>query len=182
MESSQSNALLKIPGNNLFHSSFSLKTSVPDPFPGPILMIPPSDPQRLHRPRLTGLDLSHVSPLYIPKNMHIPLGDLYKMFELQPHQKKVDPDENPTNEKRKWSENEHENKNKGLFEDLPWTKENDLILTHSGRKTFTREMSSKKLELETSFEGPETRKVSIMERNNTSEMLQRDPNKKVQCD
>lgn len=180
MESSQSEPLLKIPGSNLFHSSFSLKTSVPDPFPGPILMIPPSDPKRLHRPRLTGLDLSHVSPLYIPKNMHIPLGDLYKMFELQPRHKKTDSAEQALGEKRKWSETEIEKNNKGLFEDLPWTKENDLILTHSGKKTLTRDMSFQKDELDTSGDAIKAENGSGVEGKSAREILSRQSRQQVE--
>lgn len=139
MESSQSENLLKIPGTKIFQSSFTLKTNIPDPFPGPILMIPPSDPQRLQRPRITGLDLSHVSPLYIPRNMHVPLRDLYKLFELKPDVKDTELQEDL------FEKTDQHEINKLLGEDLSWTEENDMILTHSGKKTLRHSMGGDSL-------------------------------------
>jgi hypothetical protein len=142
MESSQSENLLKIPGAKIFQSSFKLKTNVPDPFPGPILMIPPSDPQRLQRPEITGLDLSHVSPLYIPRNMHIPLGDLYKLFELKPYRK-----DNESQSKGHSFENDNQ-MDVGIGEDMTWNEENEMILTHSGKRTLKRILDKKEIKLE----------------------------------
>jgi hypothetical protein len=141
MESSQSENLLKIPGNNIFQSSFALKANVPDPFPGPILMIPPSDPQRLQKPRITGLDLSYNSSLYIPRNLHIPFGDLYKLFELQPFRK-----DNQINSEKIMFENENHEKSANVLEqDSTWMEEYDLIMTHSGQKTLKQNSNSEKM-------------------------------------
>ena len=138
MDPSQSENLLKIPGKKIFQSSFSLKTTLPDPFPGPILTIPPSDLDRLHRPSINGLDLSNTPSLYIPKNMYLPLKKLYKLFELEPFRKESDKGEGNINGKEKWFINEEKprEKNLGLFKELEWTEEDELILMHSGKKTL----------------------------------------------
>lgn len=136
MNTSQDENLLKIPGKKIFQSSFSLKTTVPDPFPGPILTIPPCDPDQLHRPSINGLDLSNAPPLYIPKNMYFPLKKFYKLFELESYQKETN------NEKEKWFESDQKKeKNSGLMKEMEWTEEDELILIHSGKKTLERELN-----------------------------------------
>ena len=131
--------LLKIPGKKIFQSSFSLKTTLPNPFPGPILTIPPRDPDHLHRPCTNGLDLSNAPPLYIPKNMYFPLKKLYKLFEFEPYRKEADCI------KEKWFGGEKQKeKNSGLVREAEWTEEDELILMHSGKKTLEREIRRKR--------------------------------------
>ena len=143
MEPHKSDHLMQIPGNKIFQSSFSLKMTIPDPFPGPILKIPPSDPQRFYRPSVNGTDLAFPPPLYVPKNMNIPLEELYKLFEMEMQQKDSEKDEKGRNSKGKWftNENQKQEKNSSLFEESEWTQDHDLILQHSAKKTFRHELA-----------------------------------------
>jgi hypothetical protein len=139
MESEKSESLLKVPGQKIFQSSFSLKMHMPDPFPGQIIKIPPTEPDRFFRPSINGLDLCDFQSLYVPRNMNLDLRHLYKLFELQPEPKKLlEETRTDSHQKNKWFMDDLDTKSKigPIFNGVGDDEDYDLILQYSGKNTF----------------------------------------------